>query len=71
MIDYCQVESQARGLEGKRKMRAAHENKVFMNKSTCRRKQISGSGWNRTADQRLMSPLLYLLSYATNSKNIT
>ena len=33
--------------------------------------EIGGSGWNRTADQRLMSPLLYLLSYATNSKNIT
>ena len=33
--------------------------------------KYGGSGWNRTADRRLMSPLLYLLSYATNSKNIT
>jgi hypothetical protein len=32
--------------------------------------ETGGSGWNRTADRRLMSPLLYLLSYATNSKNI-
>ena len=32
--------------------------------------ESGGSGWNRTADRRLMSPLLYLLSYATNSKNI-
>ncbi len=33
--------------------------------------EIGGSGWNRTADQRLMSPLLYLLSYATNHKKYT
>ena len=32
--------------------------------------KIGGSGGSRTHDQRLMSPLLYLLSYATNSKNI-
>ena len=32
--------------------------------------KIGGSGGSRTHDQRLMSPLLYQLSYATNSKNI-
>ncbi len=35
-----------------------------------RAKKRSGSGWIRTADQRLMSPLLYQLSYAANKRNI-
>ncbi len=33
--------------------------------------KTSGSEWIRTADQGLMSPLLYQLSYAAVSENIT